>query len=756
MTHGCRALVSVIIPVYNGERYLGEAIESVLAQTHRPIDVIVVDDGSTDGSSEVAKGYSASVGVAVQANAGSGAARNRGVELARGGLLAFLDADDRWPEYKLARQVEALELNPQLDAVFGQVRQLRDGPEWKSGVLEPSCSPAFLMTGYVPGTMLIRREAFLRVGPFQTAWKVGEFIDWYARATEIGLQMECLPDLVLWRRVHQMNQGIVERASVSDYAKVIKASLDRRRAAARGNDRPGLFFRAIRDRNSMATDTMRQPGQGGDLTAKTVTGATWSTLGVVGQRGLSLLSTLVLARLLMPSAYGLLGMAMVFVAAVESFRDLGTSSALIQRKGFSHDLTSSLFWINILFGLAGAGLIVGIAPLVAVLYHEPQVKAVLAGLAVSFLVTNLGVVQRALLIRRMSFRQLALIQWSSALVSAVIGIGMAISGAGVWSLVGALISESVITVALYWAGASWRPRWHLSFSELRSVTSYSLHLTGADILHYVIRNADKALIGRYLGAVALGFYSLAYGLMMYPLFNIAWMLGRVLFPAFAQIQEDNARFRRAYLRALGVISAITFPLMLGMIVTADVLVVTCFGAKWLAMVPLVMILAPVGMLQSVGTTIGTVFTAKGRTDIMFRWALLETVLAFAAYVVGLRWGVNGVAAAYGLISFLVGVSTFVVAMRLIELPMGEVGRALWPALKNALVMCGVVLLLRAALGSTGVTRPWAVLAATVSAGVVVYGGLFFWSRPPVLQDVLQVLHLGRLPWLRRLAALCGG
>ena len=238
MRGGCQPLVSVTIPVYNCERYLGEAIESALAQTYRPIEVIVVDDGSTDASAEVAKRYSPPVRYVLQANSGIGAARNRGAELAHGTLLAFLDADDRWPVYKLARQVKALVLNPGLDAVLGQVRQLNDGPEWESGLAETACSPALLTAGYLPGAMLIRREAFLQVGPFKTEWKVGEFIDWYARATEIGLRMKCLADLVLWRRLHQTNQGITQRASVSDYAKVIKASLDRRRAAARESDRP--------------------------------------------------------------------------------------------------------------------------------------------------------------------------------------------------------------------------------------------------------------------------------------------------------------------------------------------------------------------------------------------------------------------------------------------------------------------------------------------------------------------------------------
>jgi glycosyltransferase involved in cell wall biosynthesis len=224
-------LISVIIPVYNYDRYLAEAIESVLSQTYHHLEAIVVDDGSTDQSAEIARSFAArGIRYCYQVHAGIGPARNKGVELAQGDFLAFLDADDRWPQYKTERQLRAFESDPTLEMVFGQALQLQNGPEWESGVKNKERVVIGMVPGMVPGTMLIKRDAFSRVGKFQSDWKVGEFIDWYARAVELKLCSLVLPDLLLWRRIHDSNQGVRERQSVSDYARVLKAKLDRKRA----------------------------------------------------------------------------------------------------------------------------------------------------------------------------------------------------------------------------------------------------------------------------------------------------------------------------------------------------------------------------------------------------------------------------------------------------------------------------------------------------------------------------------------------
>jgi glycosyltransferase involved in cell wall biosynthesis len=222
-------LVTVVIPVYNCARYLGEALGSVFNQTYDRMQVIVVDDGSTDGSSEVAARFGSAVQLCRQPRLGPGTARNHGVERASGEFIAFLDADDLWPREKLAHQLAPFECQPELDIVFGLAEQFIS-PEMESSVAGVLQCPSGTMPAVSPGGMLVRSQSFFRVGYFETDHQIGDFLDWYLRATDLGLLARVLPEVVLRRRIHSDNLGVRERDARMGYVRVLKAALDRRRA----------------------------------------------------------------------------------------------------------------------------------------------------------------------------------------------------------------------------------------------------------------------------------------------------------------------------------------------------------------------------------------------------------------------------------------------------------------------------------------------------------------------------------------------
>jgi len=220
--------ISVLIPVYNGARYLAEAINSVLAQTYHCHEVILVDDGSTDGSARIAKSFGSVIQYYHKPNGGTASAFNHGIKRAHGDYFAFLGADDLWTENKNEIQITGFRDNPDADIVTGHVKQFYSPEMNETEKSKIRCTDA-LVPGHVIPAMLIRREAFFRVGLFETQWAVGAEMSWYIRAMEKGPKMVILPELVLLRRLHKQNKGITQRNLINQRVQILKAALDRQR-----------------------------------------------------------------------------------------------------------------------------------------------------------------------------------------------------------------------------------------------------------------------------------------------------------------------------------------------------------------------------------------------------------------------------------------------------------------------------------------------------------------------------------------------
>lgn len=221
--------VDAIIPVFNGARYLRDAIESVLAQDYPSLELLVVDDGSTDGTAEIAADYGSCVRYHYQANAGLSAARNTGLRETSAELVAFLDADDLWNPDKTTVQVRHLVRHSEVDTVFAHMESFIS-PDLGTEEREQLAAPPPPQPAWSAGTMLARRKALVRVGGFSTGVRIGEFMEWLFRAREAQLAMVMLPDVVMRRRIHKTNMARGDQASRREYAHILKAALDRRRS----------------------------------------------------------------------------------------------------------------------------------------------------------------------------------------------------------------------------------------------------------------------------------------------------------------------------------------------------------------------------------------------------------------------------------------------------------------------------------------------------------------------------------------------
>jgi PST family polysaccharide transporter len=450
----------------------------------------------------------------------------------------------------------------------------------------------------------------------------------------------------------------------------------------------------------------------------------WTLLSYAVGRLLSLVSSILLARLLTPADFGLMAMATVIISFVDLFSNLGTAAAIIQQRTLSRELISSLFWLNVAFGVAVTAVLFLLAPLLAGLYREPRLVEVMQCLALTLCVGGLRSVHQALLQRELAFDTLAKVEIAAGLLSLVGGVVLAVLGFGVWSLVVQSVVWNVFMTVLVWIFSRWRPQMVFEWASIKTVARYSLNLTGFSVFNYFARNADKFIIGRYLGAQALGNYDLAYRLLLYPINAISSVVGRVVFPAYAKIQDDNAQLRRTFLKIAAAIAFVSFPVMFGLMVVCDQFVLTFFGAKWAPMIKVIAVLAPIGALQSIGTTVGTIYQAKGRTDWLLWWGVAAGSLTVLSFIIGLPWGIEGVATSYAAMSLALTYPALAIPFRLIDLKVRDLGEALWRPFAASFIMVLATLCVRAIVPS-GVGHA-SQLAILVTAGLVSYSAAIWW------------------------------
>jgi O-antigen/teichoic acid export membrane protein len=454
------------------------------------------------------------------------------------------------------------------------------------------------------------------------------------------------------------------------------------------------------------------------LTKSVLRATSWTAFSQVIRQVSQLAVTVVLARLLAPDDFGVVALATVVTGFVILLSDLGTSAAVIQKAEHSPGFLSSVFWLNVAFGLLVMVAVMAVSPLIAWFYHEPRLIPVLVALSISFPLTALVAPQRALLEKAMSFDVLARVEVLSTVIGGGTGVAVALAGGGVWALVlQALVTVAVMAVLL-WLQSEWRPRFTASVAEIWSIVGFSGYLTGFNIVNYFARNADYMLIGWLLGREALGYYTMAYRILMFPLQNLSAVITRVTLPAFSRIQEDDVRLRRAYLTAISAIAILSFPLMAGMFVVAEPFVQAGFGKQWLPMVPLLMIFSPIGLVQSIVSTAGSIYIAKNKTAVLFRWGLFSSAVVVASFVIGLSWGILGVAAGYSVASLALAYPGMAIPLRLIGLKVKASLAVLWAPFVGALLMALLVWMISRLISP--VLSAWELLLINAAAGVSIY------------------------------------
>lgn len=487
---------------------------------------------------------------------------------------------------------------------------------------------------------------------------------------------------------------------------------------------------------------MDSPPAPASLADSAARGVLWTGAGQLLRQLIQIGSSVILVRLLSPGDFGLLGMAMFFVGIGQLLADFGVGSAIVQSRAVDRVVLSSCFWLNVIVAALLAALVLGFSPLIGSFYERRDLVPIVAALSFNLLLAGLQVVPTALLYRDLRFADLARAQVIGSLAGALTAMALAWAGFGVWALVAQPLAGSTVNLLVCAFAQRWYPRLEFSWTQAAPLARFSAALLGTNIVGYMNRNVDSLLVGRVLGAGPLGYYSMAIQLMLYPLQQVSSVIVRVLFPTLVQIRDDLPRLRSAYLKAVASIALITFPIMGGLFALADDFVLVMFGQQWVEMAPLLKVLAWVGMMQSVGTTVGTIYLAMGNPGVAFRVTLIGAPVFIIGLAAGLPWGIFGVAVGYAAASFSLFYYTTHTAFKFIALSHADFHRVLVRPLAATLMMT---------IGLWGVARlvaslaPSGRLAAGVTAGALIYLAVSTLINRAQLLEIVSILRSLRRP-----------
>jgi O-antigen/teichoic acid export membrane protein len=466
-----------------------------------------------------------------------------------------------------------------------------------------------------------------------------------------------------------------------------------------------------------------------------IRGLKWSSVSQLIRQILQYISTIILVGILSPDDFGIIAMALVVINFLDIFKDLGTSSALIQNQNLSNHLKSSIFWVNCTFGIIISIIIYFLSPLISLLFNSDKITSVLQVLSLIFLITGLSLTQKALLERSLSFKTLTNIELVSSALGFIAALYFAFTGFGVWSLVAQVLTFTIINTLLLWIFSSWKPSFYFKINDFKSIASYSLNLVGFNLINYVARNSDYFLIAKFLNEKSLGHYYLAYRIMLYPLQNISSVISRVIFPSFSILQNDNARLSQAYLRLTNLIVLITFPMMAGMAIVSYEFTSAFFGSKWdtnlIAL--LITILAPVGAIQSLMSTVGIIYQVKGKTDWMFRWGVFATSLTVIGFLLGLKWGVIGISVSYLVLNIILFYPSFSIPFKLIGLSTQSFLKTFANTLFSVAIMIFMLIMLSLIINNS--FSSLAKLVTLIPFGILVYGVVSYFVNREIYSEI---------------------
>jgi teichuronic acid exporter len=478
------------------------------------------------------------------------------------------------------------------------------------------------------------------------------------------------------------------------------------------------------------------------LKSKTLRAVSWTFFEAVGVRGTQFIVGIVLARLLVPEQFGLIGMLAVFMAVAQSLLDSGFGAALIQKRDVAHVDTCSIFYFNIVVGFVAAGLLCLAAPWIAAFYHQPILTPLTRAMSAIIVINSFALVQNTILTRELNFRAMTKVSLIGSVLSGIVGISAAAAGFGVWSLVVQQLSNAFVHTVLLWLVSPWRPAWVFSRKSLRGMFGFGSRVMASGLLNTIFANIYWLTIGKLFSAMDLGYFTRAQKMQELPTLTLSWMVGRVTFPVFSSIQDDRVRVKRGLRKVLTSLAFVSFPITVGILVTARPLVIVLLTEKWAPCVPYLRLLCLAGLLFPMNWFNTNVLYAIGRSDLCFRLEVIKKTLIVISIAILWRWGIEALIWGQVVVSILsYGFNSYYNGV-LIGYPIWEQVRDLMPYAVPTVVMgLGVYLI-----GHIPLPSDWLLLLIQMFTGVALCLGFARLLRLP------EFLEMWQAGW-RRLSSL---
>ncbi|KAF0200315.1 MAG: polysaccharide biosynthesis [Bacteroidetes bacterium] len=376
------------------------------------------------------------------------------------------------------------------------------------------------------------------------------------------------------------------------------------------------------------------------LKQKTIQGLLWSFIDNFAMQGITFIVGIVLARLLTPKEFGLIGMITIFIAISSSFINSGFGNALIRKQDCTEKDYSTVFYFNLLMGIIFFLILFFSAPAISRFFNEPQLIHLIQVLGIVLIIDALTIIQRIILTKRIDFKLQTKISIIASIFSGIIGLTMAFQGFGVWSLVAKQISQQAVNSILLWTWNRWKPLFIFSLDSFRQLFSFGYKLLLSGLLDTVYRNIYYLIIGKYFSARELGFYTRADQFQSLPSSNLMGIIGRVSFPVLSSIQDDIPRLRDSYVKIIRSTMLITFVLMLGMAAIARPMVLTLIGEKWEPSIIYLQMLCFVGMFYPLHALNLNMLQVQGRSDLFLRLEIIKKALAVPIIIIGIFLGIK--------------------------------------------------------------------------------------------------------------------